>query len=242
MNTSERRLTTGAAAKLCSVERDTVLKWIKKGRLAAERTAGGHFRIDPDELERVASGSSAREVSARQPMRCWEYLSADGQVREECRHCLAHRVGAAWCFSLRERGEDTSFCGGTESCEDCAYYRQAKGLSTRVLVVTDDETLLDKLRGENEEDLALCFARNGYEAATALERFHPGFAVVDEEVDRHGGAELVKELGADPRSPGLKIIYALGSRRATRVDRAQLEPGVVAVLGKPIGPAELRGV
>ncbi len=184
---TDRRLTTGQAAKRCSVERDTVLKWIKCGRLVAERTAGGHFRIDPRELERVAPASDAAPAPP-QPMRCWEYLSPGGDVRQECRQCIAYRAGAAWCFLLRERGESNSFCRGTESCDDCAYYRRAKGLSTRVLVVTDDEELLGQLRGEHDSDMALCFARNGYEAATAVERFHPGFAVVDEEVDRHGGA------------------------------------------------------
>ena len=39
-------LTTGQAARLCSVTPDTVLKWIKKGRLRGVRTAGGHYRIE----------------------------------------------------------------------------------------------------------------------------------------------------------------------------------------------------
>ena len=218
-----------------------MLKWIKRGRLAAERTAGGHFRIDPDELERAAYSSQAK-TSPTQPMRCWEYLSAGGEVRRECRRCIAYRVGAAWCFQLREQGDDKSFCGGPESCEDCAYYRRAKGLSTRVLVVTEDETLLDGLRDENEEDLALCFARSGYEAAAAIERFHPGFALVDEEVDRHGGAELAKDLGSDARNPGLKILYAVQPRRTGRVNGARFGPAVVAVLGKPVRWTELRSV
>ena len=44
-------LTTGQAAKYCSVKPDTVLKWIKRGRLTAERTPGGHYRIRPKDLE-----------------------------------------------------------------------------------------------------------------------------------------------------------------------------------------------
>ena len=44
-------LTTGQAAKLCEVAPDTILKWIRKGRLRGTRTAGGHYRINPRDLQ-----------------------------------------------------------------------------------------------------------------------------------------------------------------------------------------------
>jgi excisionase family DNA binding protein len=34
-------LTTGGVARLCAVKPDTVQKWIHRGRLFAQRTAGG---------------------------------------------------------------------------------------------------------------------------------------------------------------------------------------------------------
>lgn len=34
------------AAELLAVSKQTVLNWIKDGKISAERTAGGHFRID----------------------------------------------------------------------------------------------------------------------------------------------------------------------------------------------------
>ena len=49
-------LTTGQAAKLCAVTPDTVLKWIKKGRLEATRTAGGHYRVALPDLEPFMAG------------------------------------------------------------------------------------------------------------------------------------------------------------------------------------------
>src|SRR5215204_4658144 len=46
-------LTLGAAAKLTGLNRTTVLRAIKSGRLSATRQDDGSYRIDPAELERV---------------------------------------------------------------------------------------------------------------------------------------------------------------------------------------------
>jgi excisionase family DNA binding protein len=41
MSSDQRNLlSTGRAAELCSVTPDTILKWIKRGRLSGVRTAG----------------------------------------------------------------------------------------------------------------------------------------------------------------------------------------------------------
>jgi len=94
-------LTTGQAAKLCAVTPDTVLKWIKKGRLAATRTAGGHYRVALPDLEpfmagfgQKGSGPVEKETFPGGPDRrgtredpeevpCWEFLAEDGEVRED---------------------------------------------------------------------------------------------------------------------------------------------------------------
>jgi excisionase family DNA binding protein len=44
-------ITTGQAASLCSVTPDTVLKWIKAGKIPASRTPGGHYRISRSDVE-----------------------------------------------------------------------------------------------------------------------------------------------------------------------------------------------
>ena len=55
-------LTAGKAALLCSVKPDTVLKWIKKGRLPAIRTVGGHYRVEErDVLQALAHGHASDE-------------------------------------------------------------------------------------------------------------------------------------------------------------------------------------
>lgn len=40
-----RSLTTGQAARYCHVSQTTILNWIKKGKIEAYSTPGGHYRI-----------------------------------------------------------------------------------------------------------------------------------------------------------------------------------------------------
>lgn len=40
-----RSLTTGEAARYCYVSQATIINWIKKGKLEAYTTPGGHYRI-----------------------------------------------------------------------------------------------------------------------------------------------------------------------------------------------------
>ncbi len=43
-------LTTTQAADLCGVDRRTMLRYVQDGRVPSFRTAGGHFRIRPEDL------------------------------------------------------------------------------------------------------------------------------------------------------------------------------------------------
>ena len=116
-------LTSGQAAALCSVKPDTVQKWIRKGRLSAQRTAGGHYRIAQLDIEPFLTGP----VPARwfgqppagcrpQPLRCWEHLNDKGIVRDACKKCVVYRVRAGWCFEVlglgQEIGYARTFCSG----------------------------------------------------------------------------------------------------------------------------------
>ena len=47
-----RFLTTGAAAGVLQVSIPTIKRWVREGHLKAFRTAGGHFRIAEEEIER----------------------------------------------------------------------------------------------------------------------------------------------------------------------------------------------
>ena len=235
-------LTTGQAAKLCSVTPDTMLKWIKKGRLSAVRTAGGHYRIERRHLEPLISGSRGVEGASRplsecdpQRLRCWEYLSDGGVVREDCQQCVVYRVRAARCFMMAgleaDVGHARRFC--QTSCDECVYYRRVKGLATHVLVITSDDDLLDRLAGEEDDSIAVRFARNGYEAATIIQDFRPAFAAIDVERIPVEDATLLDSLAADARVPGLKILLVVPSGMRDRKRRLPQSDAVVGVLEKP---------
>ncbi len=232
-------LTTGQAAGICHVERDTVLKWIKCGKLPAERTAGGHYRIARPELDRfldergraaVAAGRhKAQEASAGGPLRCWEYLAEAGRTRDECKRCAVYRVQATRCFELLrlgcELGHRRLFCQG--SCEDCTYYRRIMKLPTRVLVVTRKESQMRRLWRADADDLEFRFARNGYEAARQVGEFHPAFVVVQVTGNEAEARELVHCLAGDTRSPGMRVILAAGRRETAEEYRPRILSGIL---------------
>lgn len=241
-------LTTGQAAKYCSVTPDTILKWIKKGRLHGVRTAGGHYRIQRRDLEPLILSPLSAESPAAQPaecctetLRCWDFLSDGGEVRDDCRQCVVYRVRAARCFLMAglepDVGHVRRFCQG--SCDECVYYRRVNGLATNVLVITSDEGLIEKLSGEADETVALRFARNSYEASAMLQDFRPAFAVIDTESISAGDTELLGCLSADPRVPGLKIILAVSPQTSGRAVCRSENELVSGVLEKPFGSGQI---
>jgi len=241
---------TGEAARLCSVNADTVLKWIKKGRLAATRTAGGHYRIEEHDLAAFVPRRANSDVlgsetlgSEHKALRCWEFLSRAGSVRDECQKCVVYRIRAAWCFRVAtslacEIGQKQSFCA--TSCEDCTYYRRASGQATNVLVITSDKEFVAAL-GSGDDTLAFRFARNAYEASAAISTFHAAFVVVDQEVIANGQPDLLACLLADARLPGVRIILAGSKGKSARI-HSPFEDGIVSAFEKPFGQDRIAEV
>ncbi|MCW5978131.1 MAG: helix-turn-helix domain-containing protein [Bryobacteraceae bacterium] len=245
VNHDVQLLTTGKAAELLGVTPDTVLRWIRKGRLPACYTAGGHCRIRLQDLQALLGAppecERARAEGGSPPLFCWEYLHPDGSIPEACEKCLVYRVRAAWCFRLaqleRDIGHAKSFC--PESCEECAYFRRVSRRETNVLVVSSDAELISALAARPGGALALRFARNLYEASAMMHEFRPAFVVLDAG-ERSDINEALDCLASDPRAPGLHVILAvrtLRKRSAWRTGRF-----VAAVLEKPFGAAEVEGV
>jgi len=60
-----RFMTTGAVASACQVSIPTVKRWIREGHLASFQTAGGHYRVTEDELDRFRV---SRHIPAASPV------------------------------------------------------------------------------------------------------------------------------------------------------------------------------
>lgn len=122
-------LSTGQAARHCLVSGATIANWIAAGRLPAQRTVGGQYRIRPSDLRAfmLAHGMSTELLDAElggAPF-CWQYWAATlqprpaGGVCTSCIDCPVRRSGAADCFEVRPL-----LSGGTLralSCADCDY-------------------------------------------------------------------------------------------------------------------------
>jgi excisionase family DNA binding protein len=239
-------LTTGQAAKLCSVTPDTVLKWIKKGKLRATRTAGGHFRISDRDIEVFRTVPAPRcdtfdlpeelPQAEGQEVPCWEYLGEKGEVRDDCKQCVVYRVRATRCFLMAgmepEVGHARQFCEG--SCEDCLYFRRLQSLSTKVLFVTDDDGLTQTLECGDTDGILIKFARNGYEASAIVEDLRPAVAIIDVENLLDLGAGLLDSLAADARLPGVKVILVAPPSAVQRIYQRPRHRLVASILEKPL--------
>jgi excisionase family DNA binding protein len=244
-------LTTGQAAKLCSVTPDTILKWIKKGRLAATRTAGGHYRIERSDLEPYIPRRRARpEVAGRAPAvedqvpHCWELFTDNGSVREDCEQCVVYKVGAERCFVMAELdveiGHSRLLC--QSSCDDCAYYRWVQGMATNVLVITRDDHLIHGLSVQEHERVAMRFAHGGYEASAIIHDFRPAFVAIDVDLLFNGEAGLMDSLLSDARLPGLRVILVVPAGMVpTEYGKLQRDL-VVGVLERPFSAADIAAI
>ena len=210
---ASRFLTTGQAANRCSVTSDTVLKWIRSGRLPARRTAGGHHRIDERDLSLVLRPSVERVPAGGRHGRiqyCWEF-NGNGTLLDGCRDCVVYRLKAQRCYEVARlaevEGHSGLFC--RESCDRCEYYARVRGQATNVLVVTDDAALVASLReGAGGAPFNLEIADCEYACSAAVDRFRPDFAVVDCSLGREAAEDICHHLAADPRIPFARVIVA----------------------------------
>lgn len=247
-------LTTGQAAKLCAVTPDTVLKWIKKGKLAASRTAGGHYRVALPDIQPFLAEFGQRGTEVIKPagvlhpdhasrgaresdgeLPCWEFLADDGEIRESCRHCVVYRVQATRCFLMAglesDVGHSKQFCEG--SCEDCVYYQRLQGGSAPVLFITGDRELESQIECFDEDSIILRFARNGYEASALIQDFRPEILIIDMEAIPGHGLDLLDSVAADPRLPLVRVILVAPPGQMERMLQRPRHRLVVSILEKP---------
>lgn len=208
-------LSTGEAANKLAVTPDTVLKWIKQGRIPAHRTAGGHHRIEFSVVERLmASGCALGEdgCAVAAPSRCWEFFSVGGAIRQECTECSAYRVRAALCYELSRLEPPPAnrkvFC--QTACEDCPYYQQVNRLPSRVLVVTADRGLAEALAGISPEAAVVRVVGDTYGASAEIGSFRPSLVVLDSHLPEGVFRELAGAVTADRRVPWVQVAVIEG--------------------------------
>jgi excisionase family DNA binding protein len=234
-------LSTGQAARLCSVKPDTVLKWIKHGLLPATRTVGGHYRVEQGDLDEALAHQHAHPEPdpaprlCSRPMRCWEFMN--NGPGERCHDCTVYHVHASWCFRLTGAGHARRFCVG--ACQDCPYFRRAHGLPTNVLVVTQDEPIIQTLARNGNASFDFRFARRGYDASAIIAVFRPAFVIFDETIVEALGPGLLDALATDPRAVGARIVLAV---RKNTVARRVRSHAVFATIQLPFEVEELSAL
>jgi excisionase family DNA binding protein len=215
--TSKSYLSTGDAATLCSVTPDTVLKWIRAGKIKALRTPGGHHRIPRQALAPLIE-KHYPELSVadnRGPfLYCWEFNSESGVIPEDCRKCIVYRSRTRRCYEMEslptEVGHARRFCKGT--CDECEYFKMVQGQHPNLLVVTDQKVLRAMLETERETtNFNLRITDCEYRCSMSIEKFRPDYVVIDCAMGAERSREFVNLLYEDPRIPFVRIIL-VGNR------------------------------
>lgn len=233
-------ISTGKAAKLCSVAPDTVLKWIKKKQLTAVKTVGGHYRVNKEDLRPymvIVPEKIVEEEFTLQPKitYCWEYHSEDGQINDNCRECMIFKTKAEKCFLMAGLGKNSghaqNFC--SNSCYECDYFRYINISPVNVLLVTENKKLEINLKKSVKDNFILKFSCCGYDTAMVVQDFHPDFIIIDETLINSN--ELCKHLIHDPRIHGSQIILATSEENR----RGRLPQGVCATIKIPFTPPDM---
>ena len=112
-------------------------------------------------------------------------------------------------------------------------------LPARVLVVTAEPGLHQRLTGEAGGRLELFVVRNGYEASAALSGFQPGYIIVDTETQDGPASALVENLARDNRLHGPRVILATAPSALNRRLVLDKYETVVGKLAKPIEASRL---
>lgn len=223
----DRLLSTGKAAEKLSVTPDAVLKWIKSGRLPALRTAGGHYRIAQSDLDGLVGGGLGPPAKeGRGFVYCWEYYGTGGTTSDDCLECLVYRARAHRCYEISALASEVGYSGAhcTTTCEECAYFNDVVLRPRRVIVVTESEGLMKRLRRDRSRTrLEIEFARSEYECSAICEDFRPEVVVLDGALEERVRASLCSHLAADSRVPGVQIIVAVPGNGAEAADPTDVD-------------------
>jgi excisionase family DNA binding protein len=214
-------LTTSQAARLLSVSPDTVLKWVKAGKIKSKRTLGGHFRIptseigifNGNEIENLDNGLNNNFSAPYQY--CWEFLAAEGPIKPECKECVTFRSRASRCYELKDlpggMGCLNLMCD-TE-CDNCEYYKVVNGQNLNILVLSGNQQIVQDLDSlDDNSTLRIRFSDDEYSAAVAIQEYRPDYIIVDCSFGKKRTGLICNNLFNDIRIPVVRIILSSKSK------------------------------
>ena len=210
--------TTTEAARVLSVSPDTVLKWVKAGKLKSFRTFGGHFRIPQSALDQPRQDLlSLSEIFETSPTHqyCWEYLADGGEVSKDCRECITYRSRSKRCYELRDLPDGLGclrvYC--QSDCQNCDYYQMVRGQGLNIIMLSENKRLVKNFERLNEHDgYHFRFAESEYECSFIIEKFRPDYIVIDCSFGKKRTGIFCTNLFNDPRIPVPRIILASKTR------------------------------
>ncbi|MCK5125619.1 MAG: excisionase family DNA-binding protein [candidate division Zixibacteria bacterium] len=210
-------LTTSQAAKLLSVSPDTVLKWVKAGKIKSKRTLGGHFRIPISEIEHFTDVVSEdpdkiKDENLAVPFQyCWEFLAAGGSTKTECKDCITYRSRAKRCYELKNipggMGCLNLMCD-TE-CTSCEYYRVVNGQKLNILIIGENRKIIQDLDSMDASGVfRVRFSRDEYSAAILIQEYRPDYILIDCSIGLKRTDLICTNLFKDIRIPVVRIILS----------------------------------
>ena len=206
-------LTTGQVAALCSVTPDAVLKWVKAGKIPANRTPGGHYRIRRSDLPAILTPeeeiSHARTFPDRPFQYCWEFNAKSGKGSEDCRQCIVYRSQTRRCYEMSQLPSESEhaklFC--TDSCDECEYYQLVQDQQLNILIVTDQPALRASVESEIRNiGYNLRFTDCEYNCSMLVEKYRPDYAILDCSMGTERARQFARHLAADLRIQFVRII------------------------------------
>ncbi len=240
---NDSTISTGRAAGICGVTPDTVLKWIKKGKISAFRTVGGHYRIrleslkplleSPDKVLENLPGSSGGETGF-----CWEYTDFDGEESKNCRDCVIFKAKAERCLVYAGQNQYSDFADRNckETCEECEYFRYIRKSTYNVLIITNDNKFKEKINSGISGNMNIKYSCCGYETAMTIQDFRPDYIVVDETLDKSDADEIITNLINDSRVHGAQIVIATEDKISEKLENS----GICASISMPFDSKDLR--
>jgi excisionase family DNA binding protein len=239
-NRKKEYLTTSQVAGLLSVSPDTVLKWVKAGKIKSYRTLGGHFRIPLEALDIPSDKEYPKaRLETQDFIYCWEYLSEGGEIKPECRDCITFRSRSRRCYELRDLPGDLGCLAMqcAESCPQCGYYNLVHNQTTSVLVLSKNDHLINERKSSlPQDDLDIRIVHDEYEAASIIQSFRPDYVVIDTAFGKRRSADLCSNLFNDARIPVTRIILASRTQKL----KEYCDKEIFGWIRKPFSIKQLR--